>query len=149
MVRNQDVALRQVLPAEFLVHADIDVERAREGAAPGWKEARHRMLARPRQPRQQVNGQAEQEKINPADHLAREAQQQQHRLYSVPAQAPYLNDSDRRARNCVTLPFSTLTSSLVTSAMRRSRSDLAAVFTALRAASSQETELVPMTSVTR
>ena len=32
---------------------------------------------------------------------------------------------------------------------RRSRSDFEAVFTALRAASSQETELVPMTSVTR
>ena len=41
-----------------------------------------------------------------------------------------MNDSDRRVRNCVTLPFSTLTSSLVTSAMRRSRSDFDAVFTA-------------------
>ena len=47
------------------------------------------------------------------------------------------------------LPSSTLTSSLVTSAMRRSRSDFDAVFTAFLAASSHELVLVPMTSVTR
>ena len=60
-------------------------------------------------------------------------------------QAPYLNDSDRRVRNCVTLPSSILTSNLVTSAMRRSRRDFDAVFTALRAASSQDCELMPIT----
>src|SRR5258706_16289721 len=64
-------------------------------------------------------------------------------------QAPYLNDKDKRARNCVILPLSTLTSSLFTSAMRRSRSDFDAVLTALRAAASHDSELVPMTSVTR
>src|SRR5712671_612032 len=64
-------------------------------------------------------------------------------------QASYLNDSASRARNCVILPSSIFTSSLLISAMRRSRSDFDATFTALRAASSQELVLVPITSVTR
>src|SRR5712664_799586 len=64
-------------------------------------------------------------------------------------QASYLNDSASRARNCVILPSSIFTSSLLISAMRRSRSDFEATFTALRAASSQELVLVPITSVTR
>src|SRR5712671_3418891 len=63
-------------------------------------------------------------------------------------QASYLNDSARRARNCTTFPSSIFTSSLLISAMRRSRSDFEATLTALRAASSHEFALVPMTSVT-
>src|ERR1700730_3668378 len=64
-------------------------------------------------------------------------------------QASYLNDSASRARNCVILPSSIFTSSLLISAMRRSRSDFEATFTALRAASSHDWVLVPITSVTR
>jgi hypothetical protein len=61
-----------------------------------------------------------------------------------------LNERDSRVRNCATLPSSSRrTSSFVTSAMRRSRSVPAAVLIAFFAASSQESELVPITSVTR
>jgi hypothetical protein len=51
-------------------------------------------------------------------------------------------------RKAVTLPASTFMSIFTTSAMRRSRSVLAAVSTALAAASSQDFVLVPMTSTT-
>jgi len=65
-------------------------------------------------------------------------------------QPSYLNDSESRVRNwTIWPPSSSLTSSLVTSAILRSRSVLEAVLTALRAASSQELALVPMTSVMR
>src|ERR1051326_6323334 len=64
-------------------------------------------------------------------------------------QAPYLNDSARRARNCVTLPFWILTSSFSISAMRRSRSVPAAVLTAFFAASSHDCALVPIPWVTQ
>src|SRR5262245_15793719 len=49
-------------------------------------------------------------------------------------QASYLKDSETRARYATTLPPSTFMSSLLTSAMRKSRSDFAAVSTALLAA---------------
>src|SRR5262245_10932906 len=61
----------------------------------------------------------------------------------------YLKESWTRVRKATTFPPSTLMSILATSAMRRSRSDLEAVSTALRAASSQDVVLVPMTSITR
>src|SRR5215831_1169701 len=64
-------------------------------------------------------------------------------------QASYLNESWTRARNATALPPSTFMSSLDTSAMRRSRSDLLAVVTAFLTASSHEVALVPMTSMTR
>src|SRR6185295_11957007 len=64
-------------------------------------------------------------------------------------QPSYLNDNCNRVRYACTLPPSILTSSLVTSATRRSRSDFPAVSTALRAASSQELSLLPTTSITR
>ena len=51
--------------------------------------------------------------------------------------ASYLKDRATRVRNAVTFPLSTFISILVTSATRRSRSELAAVSTALRPASSQ------------
>src|SRR5262245_56704121 len=61
----------------------------------------------------------------------------------------YLNDTFTRARKAVTFPFSIVTSSRVTSATRRSRRLLAAVWTAFLAASSHEVLLVPTSSVTR
>src|SRR6185503_8996127 len=60
----------------------------------------------------------------------------------------YLNDNCNRVRNSVTLPSSIFTSIFTTSATRRSRSVPAAVCTAVFAASSQDRELVPITSVT-
>ena len=54
---------------------------------------------------------------------------------SCRAQPSYLNESATRVRKAVTLPFSTLMSIFVTSATRRSRSEPAAVSTALRPAS--------------
>src|SRR5262249_17062825 len=66
-----------------------------------------------------------------------------------PAQSPYLNDTFRRARYDVTLPFSMVTSSRETSPTRRSRSVLPAVCTAFLTASSHDTLLVPTRSVTR
>src|SRR6185437_9130237 len=65
------------------------------------------------------------------------------------SQPSYLNESCSRVRYASTLPFSILTSSFVTSAIRRSRSDLLAVSTALRAASSHDVSLLPTTSMTR
>jgi hypothetical protein len=65
------------------------------------------------------------------------------------SQASYLNESETFARYATTLPPSIFKSSLLTSATRRSRSDAAAVSTAVLAASSQEVALVPMISVTR
>lgn len=64
-------------------------------------------------------------------------------------QASYLNDSETRARKATTLPSSIFMSSFSISATRKSRSELAAVSTALRAASSHDFVLVPMISVTR
>ena len=62
----------------------------------------------------------------------------------------YLNERLSRARYCSTLPSSSIvTSSLVTSATRRSRSEPLAVATALAVASSHDVSLVPMTSMTR
>jgi hypothetical protein len=58
----------------------------------------------------------------------------------------YLKDSATLVRNAVTLPSSTFTSIFVTSAMRKSRKDFAAVSTARFAASSQDTVLTPTTS---
>jgi len=58
----------------------------------------------------------------------------------------YLKDSATLVRNAVILPSSTFTSIFVTSAMRRSRKDFAAVSTARLAASSQDTVLTPTTS---
>jgi len=58
-------------------------------------------------------------------------------------QASYLNESETFARYATTLPPSIFKSSLLTSATRRSRSDAAAVSTAVLAASSQEVALVP------
>src|SRR3954452_8590244 len=55
----------------------------------------------------------------------------------------------RRTRKLLMLPFSIVTSSRVTSATRRSRTDFAAVSTALRAAASHDSLLTPMTWVTR
>jgi hypothetical protein len=60
-----------------------------------------------------------------------------------------LNDNVTLARKAETLPFSTVMSSLLTSATRRSRYVFAAVCTAFLAASSQEVLLLPMISVTR
>jgi hypothetical protein len=60
-----------------------------------------------------------------------------------------LKDSETRARYATTLPFSIFMSSFETSAIRRSRSDFAAVSTAFFAASSHDVALVPMISVTR
>src|ERR1043165_6691834 len=60
--------------------------------------------------------------------------------------ASYLNESETRVRNATTFPSSTFMSILATSAIRRSRSDLAAVLTACRPASSQEVSLTPTTS---
>src|SRR5215470_1957505 len=71
------------------------------------------------------------------------------RLATNPHQASYLNESWTRARNATALPPSTFMSSLETSAMRRSRSDLLAVWTAFFAASSHDVWLVPITSMTR
>src|SRR5207249_5866753 len=65
-----------------------------------------------------------------------------------PDQPSYLKDSCNRVRYSITLPSSIFTSSFTTSAMRRSRSVPAAVWTALLAASSQDCALVPITSVT-
>ena len=53
-------------------------------------------------------------------------------------QASYLNERETRVRNAVTLPFSTFMSILVTSATLKSLSELAAISTALRPASSQD-----------
>jgi len=61
----------------------------------------------------------------------------------------YLKESATLVRNAETVPFSTVKSILVTSAMRRSRMDCAAVSTARLAASSQETLLTPTTSTMR
>ena len=61
----------------------------------------------------------------------------------------YLNDSATRVRKAVTLPSSTFMSIWVTSATRRSRSELAAVSTARRPASSHDFSLTPTTSTTR
>ena len=63
--------------------------------------------------------------------------------------ASYLNESATRVRKAVTFPFSTLMSILVTSATRRSRSEPAAVSTAMRPASSHDFSLTPTTSITR
>ena len=63
-------------------------------------------------------------------------------------QDSYLNESCIRARYA-TLPPSIFMSSFVTSAMRRSRSDLLATPTARFAASSHDVGLVPITSMTR
>src|SRR5205807_8502323 len=60
--------------------------------------------------------------------------------------ASYLNESETRVRNAVTFPSSTFMSILVTSAIRRSRSDFAAVLTACLPASSHDTSLTPTTS---
>src|SRR4051794_22838362 len=59
---------------------------------------------------------------------------------------PYLKESETRVRNAATFPFSTFMSIFVTSATRRSRSEPAAVSTALRPASSQDSALTPTTS---
>src|SRR5207245_11027286 len=61
----------------------------------------------------------------------------------------YLNETLRRVRKRAILPSSIVTSSLTTSATRGSRRLPAAVCTALRAASSQDSALTPMMSVTR
>src|SRR5205807_8756994 len=62
----------------------------------------------------------------------------------------YLNESATRVRKADTLPSSsTVRSILVTSAMRRSRSDFDAIATARLAASSQESGLTPTTSTIR
>jgi hypothetical protein len=58
----------------------------------------------------------------------------------------YLKESATLVRKAKTLPPSTFMSIFVTSAMRRSRMDFAAVSTARLAASSQETVLTPTTS---
>src|SRR5262249_5772121 len=63
-----------------------------------------------------------------------------------PSQASYLKESDTRVRNAATLPSSTFMSICVTSATRRSRSEPAAVSTALRPASSHDLSLTPTTS---
>jgi hypothetical protein len=63
-----------------------------------------------------------------------------------PAYASYLNDKASLVRNATTFPCSTFKSIFVTSATRRSLSDLAAVSTARVAASSQEEVLIPITS---
>ena len=57
-------------------------------------------------------------------------------------QTSYLKDNETFARKATTLPPSIFMSSLVTSATRRSRSDLAAVSTAVFAAS--ETHLITL-----
>ena len=64
-------------------------------------------------------------------------------------QASYLNESATRVRNAVTFPSSTFMSILVTSATRRSRSEPAAVSTAMRPASSHDFSLTPTTSIIR
>jgi hypothetical protein len=64
-------------------------------------------------------------------------------------QSSYLKDRLSRTRKALIRPSSIVTSCLTTSASRRSRKELAAVSTAVRAASSQDSWLVPMTSVTR
>src|SRR5439155_17541432 len=61
----------------------------------------------------------------------------------------YLKERFRRARYRASLPSSTVTSSLTTSATRRSRSDPAAVSIAAWAAFSHDSVLVPTSSVTR
>src|ERR1700736_2714092 len=61
----------------------------------------------------------------------------------------YLKDSRSLVLNTPPPPSSTCRSCSTTSATRRSRSDLRAVFTAVTAASSQDWVLVPMTSMTR
>ena len=58
----------------------------------------------------------------------------------------YLKERATLVRNADTFPFLTVMSILVTSAMRISRMDFAAVSTARLAASSQETVLTPTTS---
>src|SRR2546425_6315382 len=71
------------------------------------------------------------------------------RRYGLVCEAPqasYLKESDTRVRNAATLPFSNFMSICVTSATRRSRSDPAAVSTALRPASSHDLSLTPTTS---
>jgi hypothetical protein len=55
-----------------------------------------------------------------------------------PAYSSYLNDSASLVRNATTFPCSTFKSIFVTSATRRSLSDLAAVSTARVAASSHD-----------
>ena len=69
-------------------------------------------------------------------------------LTAEPIQPSYLKDSKTRVRYSLILPFSTFMSILTTSAMRKSRTVLAAVSTALPAASSHDCVLVPMTSMT-
>jgi signal transduction histidine kinase len=61
----------------------------------------------------------------------------------------YLKERATRVRNAVTFPLSTFISILVTSATRRSRSEPAAVSTALIPASSHDVSLTPTTSITR
>jgi hypothetical protein len=61
-------------------------------------------------------------------------------------QASYLKESETRVRNAETFPLSTLMSIFVTSATRKSRSDVAAVSTARRPASSHDVLLTPTTS---
>src|SRR3954467_3739986 len=60
----------------------------------------------------------------------------------------YLNDTFSLVRNSSTLPSLSCTSCTVTSAMRRSRSDSAARSTAVRAAFSHDSLLVPISSMT-
>src|SRR3954452_10895821 len=55
----------------------------------------------------------------------------------------------RRTRKWTTPPSATVTSWRTTSAIRRSRTDFAAVSTALRAAAAHDSLLTPITSVTR
>src|SRR5260370_30890582 len=62
-------------------------------------------------------------------------------------QLSYLKDNCKRVRYSRTLPFSIFTSIFTTSAMRSSRSVLEAVSTAFFSASSQDSALVPITSV--
>ena len=64
----------------------------------------------------------------------------------VVGQASYLKERETRVRNAATFPSSTFMSSLVTSATRRSRSEPAAVSTAIRPASSHDFSLTPTTS---
>ena len=60
-----------------------------------------------------------------------------------------LNEIARRTRKFTTPPSPIVTSWRTTSAIRRSRTDFAAVSTALRAAASHDSVLTPITSVTR
>ena len=70
-------------------------------------------------------------------------------MWKKPNHASYLKESATRVRKAVTFPSSTFISILVTSATRRSRSEPAAVSTAMRPASSQDFSLTPTTSIIR